>query len=77
MVRVLRWGRYRIYVYKEIGNKHHEPHCHVDWSDGRTTVALDGLTVLAGSPLPTEVRVLLRRHLNELQATWDRLNAEE
>lgn len=62
MVRVLQWGQYRVYVYKERGGRHHRPHCHVYWTDGDATVALDDLKVIDGDPIAGAVREVLLQH---------------
>ncbi len=73
MVRVVSQGRYRIYVRAEEGVRHHRPHCHVEWADGRCVIALDTLDVLAGHATPTALH-LVAAHWEELQAAWSRLN---
>ncbi len=73
MVRVVSQGRYRIYVWAEEGVRHHRPHCHVEWADGRCVVALDTLDVLAGHATPAALHLVVA-HWDELQAAWSRLN---
>ena len=77
MVRVkLQHGKYTIYVYPETGGRHHEPHCHVEWSDGSTSVFLPSLLERAGTPLPRDARRLLRDNMSELCDEWARQNPE-
>ncbi len=76
MVRVFTQGRYNVYVYPEVGQPHHLPHCHVRWSDGSTQVRLPSLQVLEGTPLPPAVRDLLHDRLDEIVAAWNALNQE-
>jgi hypothetical protein len=76
LVRVVRRGRFSVYVYAEVGQPHHLPHCYVRWSDGSTQVALPTLRVLAGDDLPSQARQLLRENLEEIYAAWNLLNPE-
>ena len=76
MVRVVSEGRFSIYVYAELGQPHHLPHCNVRWSDGSSQVALPTLLLLAGDELPAAARRLLLNHLKEICAAWNRLNPE-
>jgi hypothetical protein len=76
MVRVVRRGRFTVYVYAEVGQPHHLPHCHVRWSDGSSQVALPTLTVLVGDELPRPARQLLWDYLEAICAVWNRLNPE-
>ena len=74
VVKVVQRGRFRVYVYAEGGAPHHLAHCHVQWSDGATSVALRTLRVLDGDPLPPAARDLLGEHIDELYAAWNALN---
>ena len=65
-----------MYVYAEVGQPHHLPHCHVRWPDGSIQVALPTLRVLAGGEIPPAARQLLLDHLDQICAVWDRLNPE-
>lgn len=76
MVRVIRRGRYRVYVYKEIGGRHSEPHCHVFWPDGETSIDLKTLTVLDGDRLPALAIELLAEFEDELWRVWKALNGK-
>jgi hypothetical protein len=67
-------GRFSVYVYVEIDQPHHLPHCHVRWPDGSIQVGLPTLRVLAGGELPSVARDLVRDYLDEICAAWDRLN---
>ncbi len=73
MVRVVTQGRYRVYVYAEVGGQHHAPHCHVEWADGSCVVDLDTLAVLRGQAIRTAVD-LVRDHIGAIRAAWDQLN---
>jgi hypothetical protein len=77
VVKVVEHGRYRVYVYAEVGQPHHQPHCHVRWPDGECSVELLLLTVLAGDELPAAARRLLRDHLPEIRRVWTALNPGE
>lgn len=74
---VLQVGMFSVYVYREVGGKHHLPNCHLRWSDGppSSEIALPSLEVLAGRPLPRSVRKQLFDHLEEIWAEWVRLNS--
>ena len=76
MVRVLHCGRFRVYIYKEIGGQHHEPHCHVYWPDGDCSVGLADLAVLDGDPMPDSVFDVLNRNRDLLWTAWHSLNDE-
>lgn len=76
MVRVVNSGQFSVYVYREVGQPHHLPHCNVRWPDGSTQVALPTLRVLVGDPLPLAARELLRDHLEQIIEGWNRLNPE-
>jgi hypothetical protein len=74
MVRVAQRGRFAVYVYSEKGQRHHEPHCHVVWSDGAASVSLLSRERLIGDPLPRGARRLVDDSLAALKAEWNRLN---
>lgn len=76
MVRVAQGGRFSVYVYDERGGRHHLPHCHVLWSDGEAQVELPNRVVLEGDVLPAGARRLVRDHVAEIIAVWNRLNPE-
>jgi len=73
-MRVLSDGRFSVYVYSEIGNKHHLPHCHVRWVDGEAVVALPSLRIIVGSDLPRTAKELIRGNLEEIYAKWLEIN---
>lgn len=76
-MKVLDDGRFRVYVYREVGQLHHLPHCNVRWTDGTSQVSLDDLIeVLAGDPLPRRARRLLRDGIEAVRAAWNQLNPE-
>lgn len=75
-MRVVNRGSFSVYVYREVGQPHHLPHCHIRWARGDTVVALPLLTVLAGPLLPRSERQLLLDQLEEICAWWDKLNPE-
>lgn len=76
MVRVVSNGQFSVYVYAEVGQPHHLPHCNVRWPGGSTQVALATLRVLVGDALPSAARELLRNHLEQVVEEWNRLNPE-
>jgi hypothetical protein len=73
MVRVVTQGRYRVYVYPEVGGRHHSPRCHVEWADGSCVIDLDTLAVIAGQAT-RQARLLVRQHEAQIRAAWDLLN---
>jgi hypothetical protein len=74
MVRIVRHGTIAIYVYAEVGGRHHQPHCHVMWPDGRCSIGLDGFALLAGTQPPRAVWDLLREYESTINAVWNELN---
>jgi Domain of unknown function (DUF4160) len=77
VVKVLSRNGIRVYVYREVGQPHHLPHCDVRWSDGSTTkVALPSLLRLAGKELTPQARRLLKEHVDTIWKEWDRLNPQ-
>lgn len=74
-MKVVSDGRFSVYVYSEIGVKHHWPHCHVRWVDGETVVMLPGLTIIAGVDLPKPAKELLRGNIDEIVDKWIELNS--
>lgn len=77
MVRVLVFRNYRVYIFSEVGGKHHEPHCHVMWPDGRSSVSLVDFEILAGGALPRRVIEFLRLHQSDLMEFWRVLHEEK
>jgi len=76
MVKVVSRAAYDVYVYPEVGNRHHLPHCHVRWSGNDVSVALPTLMEIAGGPLPPAARELLIEYLEVIYAKWAELNPE-
>ncbi len=76
-MRIASNGKYSIYVYVEVGQPHHLPHCHVRWVEGETLIELPSLKVLAGMPLPREAKQLVFQNLEEICTQWENLNIEE
>lgn len=69
---------FSVYVYREVGQRHHLPHCNVRWTDGSTSqVALPSLQVFVGKALTRRAHRLLVSHIEELVAEWNRLNPRE
>lgn len=67
---------FRVYVYREVGQPHHLPHCNVRWSDGDTQIELPTLRRIIGSPLPKVALELLGDELESIVASWNALNPE-
>jgi hypothetical protein len=70
---MLTYGRCPAYVFVEQGGRHHEPHCHVLWPEGKWSIELNTVKLLAGDSVPTAGREFLRIHELELTAAWRRL----
>ena len=76
MVRVVRRGRFSIYVLPEVGERYHLPHCHVVWSDGKTVLELPSFLILTGHPLPAAAWDVVRESKVDIIAAWNLLNPE-
>ena len=61
-----------IYIYKEIGGHHHDPHIHIMYNEFQLSMSLDG-KILDGS-LPKKqmklVEALYELHQDELRASF-------
>jgi hypothetical protein len=77
VVRVVQRGRFRVYVYVEIGAAHHEPHCHGLWPDGQASVSIATWEVIRGDALPPEARELVYSHRGEIERAWQDPNARK
>ena len=74
MVRVVSRGPYSVYVYMEEDQPHHLAHCEVRWPGHSTQVDLEELDVIVGEPIPRRALEVVRDHLEEIRAIWNRLN---
>lgn len=67
-----------IYLYKEIGGHHNEPHIHIKYNEYEMSMTLNG-KVIAGK-LPTKQKKLLEAwleiHKEEVNAAWYAYNQE-
>lgn len=67
-----------IYLYKEIGGHHNEPHIHIKYNEYEMSMTLNG-KIIAGK-LPTKQKKLLEAwveiHKEELKAAWYAYNQE-
>lgn len=67
-----------IYLYKEIGGHHNEPHIHIKYNEYEMSMTLNG-KIIAGK-LPTKQKKLLEAwveiHKEELNAAWYVYNQE-
>ena len=75
MGRVVTQGKYVVWVYVEGGERHHLPHCHVEWPDGSCVISLLTLNVLSGKA-DKKARELVRSHHGQIMATWNDLVKE-
>lgn len=71
MVRVIRRGPYRVYVYRETGERHNQPHCHME-----VVFDIAEFRVLEGDRLPRQARDLLWEFKDALRQAWSELNDE-
>lgn len=69
-------GKYTVYVYKEIGNQHHLPHCHVRWAGNDVVISIPLLNQIAGPGLPKSAKQLLLTRLDEICSAWNVVNPE-
>jgi hypothetical protein len=76
MVRVIRRGPYRVYVFRETGERHHLPHCHIFWPGGKSAVDISDLHVLEGDRLSRQAQELLSEFKDALRQAWSELNDE-
>lgn len=67
-----------IYLYKEIGGHHNEPHIHIKYNEYEMSMTLNA-KIIAGK-LPTKQKKLLEAwveiHKEELKAAWYAYNQE-
>ena len=65
-----------IYIYKEIGGHHNEPHIHIKYNEHEMTMSLKG-TILDGR-LPIKQKKLVdawfELHTDEIKASWYNYN---
>jgi len=67
-------GRFKDYVYMEVGTPRHEPHCHVLWPEGQASVSIATWEVIRGDPLPSEARELVLQYRKAIEQAWQDLN---
>jgi hypothetical protein len=69
--------RERNWKIELLGHEHGIPHFHLRWPDGKASIAIESLEVLAGKP-PSQILTEARSWTQENQATllqeWKRLN---
>ena len=75
-MKVAERGGFRVYVYREVGQPHHLPHCNVRWADGDAQVDLPGMRQMIGTSLPRAARRLLEDEREAIIAAWNALNPE-
>ncbi len=67
-----------IYLYKEIGGHHNEPHIHIKYNEYEMSITLDE-KIIAGE-LPVKQKKMLEAwieiHKEELKAAWYAYNKE-
>lgn len=68
--------QFSLHVYRELGQPHHLPHCHVRRSDGsaETVVALPSLAVIVGPVLSRKERRCLEEDQDLLVEAWESHN---
>jgi hypothetical protein len=67
---------FAVYVYREFGERHKLPHCHIRWPDTETVVSLPSLNVIAGPTLERAIKGFLIEHLDEICDAWNSINPE-
>ncbi len=75
-MKALDGGWFAVYVYREIGNRHHLPHCHVRWSGHESVVILPALNRIAGAELPRVLRRALVVEIDIICNAWNEINPE-
>ena len=68
-----------IRMYKEITEKHHKPHIHVEYAEERAVIALDG-EILEGSIPKSKMKLVeawMEIHHDDLEANWKLLSKGE
>ena len=75
-MKALDGGWFAVYVYREIGNRHHLPHCHVRWSGHESVVALPVLNRMAGAEVPRVLRRALIVRIDKICTVWNEINPE-
>jgi hypothetical protein len=67
-------------MYKEVSEKHHKPHIHVEYAEDEVVVALDG-EILEGQIPKSKMKLVdawMEIHHDDLEANWKLLsNGEE
>lgn len=73
---VAQHDQFCFHVYRERGQRHHQPHCHIRRSDGsaETVVALISLKVIVGPQPSRKERKALREDRAALIAAWKERN---
>jgi hypothetical protein len=68
--------QFAFHVYRERGQPHHLPHCHVRRSDGsaETVVAIASLKVIVGPALSRKERRALEEDRETLSEAWETHN---
>ena len=76
-MRVIVLENISVYVYREIGERHKMPHCHVRTSIGEeTVVALPTMEIIVGADLSREAMDMLIGNLEQICDAWDHINPE-
>lgn len=65
-----------IYIYKEIGGHHNEPHIHVKYNEYEMSITYDGKILDGKLPKKQEKLVLawIEIHKDEIKAAWNVYN---
>ena len=68
-----------IRMYKEVSDRHHKPHVHVEYAEYEAVIALDG-EILEGSIPKSKMKLVeawIEIHRDDLQANWKLLSKGE
>ncbi len=65
-----------IYIYKEIGGHHNEPHIHIKYNEYEMSITYDGVILDGKLPRKQEKLVLawIELHKDEIKAAWNVYN---
>jgi hypothetical protein len=78
---VLRRGKLKIAIYRESGNRHHSPHCHVYLADAEAIFDLNEFNCIANNGFRRkaldQIAGIVKEHQEEFLDVWRMLNEEE
>lgn len=65
-----------IYIYKELGGHHKEPHIHIKYNEYEMSITCDGIILQGKIPKKQEKLVLawIEIHKDEIKSSWNVYN---